>query len=123
MIAVRNRVIPVMIQGARVNKADRVVNKADRVVKKAQGAVIQKTRDSKAEQTGAISKDNRVSKVKINREAGLIVIARDSKAICPTGTASKVSKKKLLQIGIIHLMMMTKTQTDLKDTDGGMSNR
>jgi hypothetical protein len=116
MIAVRNKVIPVMIRDARVNKADRVV-------KQAQGAVIQKTRDSKAEQTGAISKDNRVSKVKINREAGLIVIARDSKAICPTGTESKVSKKKLLQIGIIHLMTMTRTQTDLKDTDGGTSNR
>ena len=35
---------------------------------------------------------------KINREVCLIVIARDSKAICPTVTVSRASKKKLLQM-------------------------
>ena len=74
MIAVSSKVILAMIPGARINKADRVV-------KQAQGAVIQETRDSKVEQVGAISKANRASKV--NRKVGLIVIARDSKAICP----------------------------------------
>jgi hypothetical protein len=72
--------------------------------------VIQETRGSKAGQVGAISKVSKDSKV--NRETGLIVIARDSKAICPTGTASRVSKKKLLPIVVIHLMMMTRTQNN-----------
>jgi hypothetical protein len=82
MIVVINKVIPAIIPGARVNKADRVV-------KQAQGAVIQKTRNSRAEQARAISK-----------------------AICPIMTAGRAGKKKLLQGVIIHIMMMTRTQNN-----------
>jgi hypothetical protein len=53
------------------------------------------------------SKDNQQGQ----RDLCLIVITMDSKAICPIMTASKASKKKLLQ-GIIHLMMMTRTQNN-----------
>jgi hypothetical protein len=105
MIAVSNKVIPVITRNARINKADRVV-------KQAQEEVIPETRDSKVEQVGAISRANRVSKV--NRKVGLIVIARDNKVICPIVTVGRPSKKKLLQIAVIHLMMMTRTQTNPK---------
>ena len=116
MIATHSKATKAAIPVARVNKADRMV-------KQAQGAVIQETRDSRAEQVVAVNKDSRVSKDKVNREVCLIVIARDSKAICPTVTESRANRKKLLQSGMVHLMMMTRTQTDLKDTDSGMSNR
>jgi hypothetical protein len=100
---------------ATLNKATKAAilvargSKAGKEAKQEQAAVIQETRDSRAEQVGAISKANRDNKV--NREARLIVIARDSKAIL-TVTASRASKKKLLPIVVIHLMMMTRTQNN-----------
>ena len=54
MIATHNKATKAIIPDARVNKAGKVA-------KQAQGAVIQETRDSRAEQIGAISKVNRVS--------------------------------------------------------------
>ncbi|HYV55201.1 MAG TPA: hypothetical protein VE933_11515 [Chitinophagaceae bacterium] len=100
MIATLNKATKAAILVARVSKAGKEA-------KQELAAVIQETRGSRAGQVGAISKDS-----KVNRETGLIVIARDSKAICPTGTASRVSKKKLLPIVVIHLMMMTRTQVN-----------
>jgi hypothetical protein len=102
MIATLNKATKAVILVARVSKAGKEA-------KLEQAAVIQETRDSRAEQVGAISKANRVSKV--NREVCLIVIARDSKAI-PTVTARRDNKKKLLLIGVIHHMMMTRTQNN-----------
>ena len=102
MIATLNKATKAAIPVARVSKAGKEA-------KQEQAAVIQETRGSRAGQVGAISKVNKDSKV--NREARLIVIARD-KAIRPTVIASKASKKKLLQIAVIHLMMMTRTQNN-----------
>src|SRR6478609_4946034 len=106
MIATLNKATKAAILVARVSKAGKGA-------KQELAAVILETRGSRAGQVGAISKDSKVSRdSKVNREAGLIVIARDSRAICPTGTASRVSKKKLLPIVVIHLMMMTRTQNN-----------
>jgi hypothetical protein len=96
MIATLNKATKAVILVARVSKAGKEA-------KLEQAAVIQETRDSRAEQVGAISK--------VNREVCLIVIARDSKAI-PTVTARRDNKKKLLLIGVIHHMMMTRTQNN-----------
>src|SRR6476646_2622236 len=98
---------------ARVNKAtnaNRVarISKAVKVVRQAQGAVIQETRDNRVEQSAVV-----VSKV--NREESQIVIAKkdnkDSKGICPTVIASKASKKKLLQIVMLHLTTKIRTMS------------
>jgi hypothetical protein len=92
---------------AALNKATRAaipvarVSKADKKVKQEQAAEIQETRNSRAEQVGAVNKASRGSKVRVNKEEWAIVIA-----------SGVVSKKKLLQIGIIHLMMMTRTQNN-----------
>ena len=93
-----------------VNKATKAnlaakINKAGKVVRQAQGAVIQETRDNRVDQIVVV-----VSKV--NREERQIVIAnKDSKAICPTVIASKASKKKLLQIVMLHLTTKIRTMS------------
>jgi hypothetical protein len=96
-----------------VNKATKAnlaarINQAGKVVRQAQGAVIQETRDNRVDQIVVV-----VSKV--NREGRQIVIAnKDSKAICPTVIASKASKKKLLQIVMLHLTTEIRTMSSQK---------
>jgi hypothetical protein len=105
MIATLNKATKAAIPVARASKVDKEANQE-------QAVVMQETRDSRAEQVGAISKANRVSKVRGNRAVCLIVIARDSKAICPTVTARKANRRKLLQDRMLHLMTTTRTQNN-----------
>ena len=49
---------------------------------------------------------------RVRRAVCLIVIARDSKAIRPTVIASRANRKKLLQSRMLHLMTMTRTQSN-----------
>jgi hypothetical protein len=97
---------------ARISKVARVA----KVVRQAQGAVIQETRDNRAEQiVVVVSKVNRAERqiVIANKDSkGIcptVIANKDKKGICPTVIASKASKKKLLQIVMLHLTTKIRT--------------
>jgi hypothetical protein len=99
MIAVLNRAIPVIIRGARVNRADKEANQE-------LAEAIQEARDNRVARTAAISRVSKASRV-VSR----IVIARVNKAICLTVTVNKDNKKKLHPVAILHRMMKIWTLT------------